>query len=87
MLVLFCAYAVLMTQQQIIGDEIIDETDNTFEHTNNTMNLDAINQQQQGSTGTAARQTFDLSRLKLLNANAKEDKLSKEEASAVVRYN
>jgi hypothetical protein len=48
------------------------------------MNLDAINQQQQG---TAARQTFDMSRLKLLNANAKEDKLSKEEASAVVRYN
>jgi hypothetical protein len=47
------------------------------------MNLDAINQQQQG---TAARQTFDMSRLKLLNANAKEDKLSKEEASAVVRY-
>jgi hypothetical protein len=50
------------------------------------MNLEAINQQQQQGTATAARQTFDMSRLKLLNANAKEDKLSKEEASAVVRY-
>ncbi|KAG5192642.1 putative magnesium and cobalt efflux protein corC [Tribonema minus] len=58
--------------EEILGDEIIDETD-AAEHVG-------------GAERRAARQAFDATRLQLLNATARTESLSREEAGAVAAH-